>query len=209
MSDRSLQMASALAAALRRWRVLHRVKQEHAAQLFGVAQSTISRWESGRQAMEPSQQAKVEAVVGARLEAAADRVLAGLVSESPRPVHLICDLTHRLLACSAARAQEFSVPASEIMGRSLRRYSTHRILLIEEMLAELGWYERAVPVPIEFDTGANRSRVVPIWQSRCRWTRLLLSDGTPARLVETLERYPMESSQRGRSSKRSSCENRG
>lgn len=43
----------ALGAALRLWRVVHRVKREHAAKLFGVNQSSISRWEMGRQSMEP------------------------------------------------------------------------------------------------------------------------------------------------------------
>lgn len=43
----------ALGAAFRLWRVVHRVKREHAAKLFGVNQSSISRWEMGRQSMEP------------------------------------------------------------------------------------------------------------------------------------------------------------
>jgi transcriptional regulator with XRE-family HTH domain len=179
-------LGQALGPALRRWRLLHGVKQAHAAELFGVAQSTISRWESGRQAMEPEEQAKVEAVVGARLAAAADRVLAGLVCESPRAVHLICDLTHRLLACSSLRARQFGVPASELIGRSLLPFATAEVIAAEATLAGRGWYDRPAPPPIEFDTGDNRSPIVRIRQSRCRWTRLLLSDGAPARLVETL-----------------------
>jgi transcriptional regulator with XRE-family HTH domain len=175
-----------LGAALRRWRLLHRVKQAHAAELFGVAQSTISRWEAGRQAMEPGEQAKVEAVVAARLDTAADRALAALVTESPRAVHLVCDLTHRLLALSSARASEFGVPTRALIGRSLRRYATAEIVATDEALAERGWHDAPAPLPVEFETGANRSRIVPIRPSRCRWTRLLLSDGTPARLVETL-----------------------
>jgi transcriptional regulator with XRE-family HTH domain len=176
----------ALGPALRRWRLLHRVKQAHAAELFGVAQSTISRWESGGQAMEPAEQAKVEAVVGARLDAAADRVLAALICESPRAVHLICDLTHRLLACSSRRAEQFGVPESDLIGRSLWPFAPRELAAVEGTLAGRGWYERPAAPPIEFDTGQNRSRIVLIRQSHCRWTRLLLSDGTPARLVETL-----------------------
>jgi transcriptional regulator with XRE-family HTH domain len=156
--------------------------------LLGVAQSTISRWEAGRQAMEPAERLKVETVVSARLDTAADRVLATLVSESPRVVHLMCDLTHRLLACSSARANEFGVPARELMGRTLLLYATAEINVVEEALADRGWYDQSAPSPFEFETGANDSRIVPIWQSRCRWTRLLLSDGTPARLVETISR---------------------
>ncbi|HEY0684334.1 MAG TPA: helix-turn-helix transcriptional regulator [Steroidobacter sp.] len=198
----------ALGAALRRWRLLHRVKQEHAAELLGVAQSTISRWESGRQAMEPAERAKIEAIVSARLDTSADRVLAQLVSESPRSVHLICDFTHRLLACSTVRANEFSVPASELIGSSLRRYATRRIEAEETLLIDKGWYEQAAPMPVEFDTGENDSSVVPIRSSRCRWTRLLLSDGTPARLVETLH-YSRLSIQSGTSTSADSSLNRG
>jgi transcriptional regulator with XRE-family HTH domain len=178
-----------LGPTLRRWRLLHRVKQAHAAALFGVAQSTISRWEAGRLAMEPAERAKVEGVVSARLDSAADRVLATLVSESPRAVHLICDLTHRLLACSSTRANEFGVPTHQLIGQSLLCYATAEINVQENALANRGWFDGPVPTPIEFDTGANSSRIVPIWASRCRWTRLMLSDGTPARLVETIKRF--------------------
>lgn len=208
MSDHGSNIPSlALGAALRRWRLLHRVKQQHAAEMLDVAQSTISRWESGRQAMELAERAKVEAIVSARLDTAADRVLAQLVGESPRSVHLICDFTHRLLACSAARANEFGVPAHGLIGRSLRRFATEKIEAEEQLLADRGWYDRPVPLPIEFETGRNASRVVPIRQSRCRWTRLLLSDGSPARLVETLY-YEIVSSHAGTSSSDGNCLNR-
>jgi PAS domain-containing protein len=138
--------------------------------------------------MEPMERAKVEALVSARLDAAADRNLAALVSESPRNVHLICDLTHRLLACSSARAKEFGVSECELIGGSLWGYATEEVIVQEEALADRGWHDWPAPEPVEFETGANGSRLVPIWRSRCRWTRLLLSDGTPARLVETLSR---------------------
>jgi len=52
-----------LGAALKRWRLLHHVKQSHAAELFNVNQSTISRWESGTQAMEPAERARAEALL--------------------------------------------------------------------------------------------------------------------------------------------------
>jgi transcriptional regulator with XRE-family HTH domain len=108
--------SSSLGPALKRWRLLHRVKQSHAAELFNVNQSTISRWESGTQAMEPAERARAEALLSARLDAAADHALARLVDESPRPVHLVCDITHRLLACSARRAAEFGAPLSAAAG---------------------------------------------------------------------------------------------
>lgn len=172
--------------ALRRWRVLHRVKQSHAAQLFRVTQTTISRWESGVQAMNPSAQAQLEQLLASRLDAAADQALARLVRESSRPVHLICDLTHRLLACSPARAAEFASPISALLGCSLWRFATPEIIRMEVSLDEAGWREFIAPPALEFATGHNDSDIVPISQSLCRWTRIPLSDGTAARLVETL-----------------------
>jgi len=172
--------------ALRRWRLLHRVKQAHAAELFHVTQSTISRWESGVQAMEPAAHQHLEQLLAARLEAAADQVLARLVNESPRPMHLVCDLTQRLLACSASRAAEFSSPLTDLLGHSLWRFVTPEILRMESALDESGWRDSLAPPALEFITGTNDSTVVPIRQSLCRWTRIPLSDGTAARLVETL-----------------------
>ncbi|TDF82369.1 DNA-binding transcriptional regulator [Pseudomonas sp. H9] len=172
--------------ALKRWRMLHRVKQSHAAQLFRVTQSTLSRWESGAQTMNPLAQEQLEQLLAARLDAAADQALARLVRESSRPVHLICDLTHRLLACSPSRAAEFTSPISTLLGRSLWRFATPEIIRMELTLDDTGWREIIAPPALEFATGNNDSDIVPISQSLCRWTRIPLSDGTAARLVETL-----------------------
>lgn len=123
-----------LGSALRRWRTLHRIKQSQAAELFGVNQSTISRWEAGIQAMNPDERARVEALLQARLDAAADRALARLVEESGRPVHLVCDLSHRLLACSRARAAEFALPLAALLGTSLWRFASADIAAQEAAL---------------------------------------------------------------------------
>jgi transcriptional regulator with XRE-family HTH domain len=172
--------------ALRRWRLLHRVKQSHAAEMFNVTQSTISRWESGVLALDPAAHLQLEQLLAARLDTAADQALARLVRESTRPVHLVCDLTHRLLACSPARAAQFASPLSQLLGQSLWRFVTPEIASNELALDALGWRELQAPPALEFVTGNNDSNIVPIRQSLCRWTRLPLSDGTAARLVETL-----------------------
>ncbi|MFK3789890.1 helix-turn-helix domain-containing protein [Pseudomonas piscis] len=182
----SLFTSPHLGLALRRWRLLHRVKQQHAAELFGVAQSSISRWENGQQAMEPSERAKLEQLLAANLSAAADQALARLVNDSPGAVHLVCDLTHRLLACSATRAGEFGVPLSELLGQSLWGFCTEEIVRKERALDDLGWREVLAPPALEFFSGHNDSAIVPIAASQCRWTRLNLSDGNAVRLVETL-----------------------
>lgn len=176
-----------LGPALRRWRLLHRVKQSHAAELFGVTQSTVSRWEAGIQRLEPAERAKVARVLAARLDTAADRMVGMLVNESPRAVHLICDLTHRLLACSSSREREFGVPLPQLLGKSLLRYATPEIVAQEERLDDIGWREAIAPPSLVLHSGANASREVPIRPGLCRWTRITLSDGTAARLVETLQ----------------------
>jgi transcriptional regulator with XRE-family HTH domain len=180
------QQSNVLGFALRRWRILNRVKQNHAAELFGVSQSTISRWESGTQQMEQAERAKIHAVVVARIDAAADAVLAQLVRESPRLVHLVCDNTHVLLACSQAREREFGIAYSELRGRSLRGFATEEIAIEDSRLEQRGWYDIPTPEPVIVETGANNSVFVPILPSVCRWTRLTLSNGAVARLVETL-----------------------
>lgn len=177
---------SPIGPMLRHWRMLNRVKQLHAAQMFGVCQSTISRWESGVQDAEPEQRTRIEALLKARLSSAADHALARLVSGSLQPVHLVCDLTHRLLACSAPREAEFHVPVSELLGVSLWPFATEQIASQEQRLTDLGWRDNLASPALEFATGENGSALVPIQHSLCRWTRLTLSDGSSARLVETL-----------------------
>lgn len=128
---------------LRRWRLLHQVKQSHAAELFSVTQSTISRWESGVLVGLPRTQ--LEKLLTARLTTAADQALGRMVRESSRPVHLICDLTHRLLACSSSRAAQFASPVSELLGSSLWRFATPTIISMEADLDRLGWREAFAP----------------------------------------------------------------
>lgn len=171
--------------ALRRWRALRRVKQAHAAEWFGVAQSTLSRWEAGTLPITGDALVRLESLLSARLDSATDSALQRLVTYDTRAVHLVCDVTHRLLACSAARAAEFSSPLSMLMGVSLWPFATQEIVLREASLRDAGWHDGQAP-SLEFDTGSNDSVEVPIRASRCRWTRLTLSDGTVARLVETL-----------------------
>lgn len=190
MVTRALPTAC-LGSALRRWRALHRVKQAVLAERLCVAQSTVSRWEAGQDAMLSPERSKVEELVSARLTSAADHRLATLIAESARPMHLACDLSHRLLACSPARGAAFGVPPALLIGRSLWRYSSEAIVAVEKELDVLGWRDRLAPPAIEFDTGANSSRVVPIRDGRCRWTRLTLSDGGAVRLVETLRSEPV------------------
>lgn len=178
----------ALGRSLRAWRTLRRVKQLHAAELLGVSQATVSRWESGQGSLSSDEAERLRTLLAARLDSAADRVLARLVCQSTAPTHLICDLTHRLLAVSPARELQFRVPTSQLMGRSLWRYASEDIVAAEARLAEQGWFGPAPPA-IEFHTRARDSADIHILAGAMRWVRFQLSDGSSVRLVETIEEH--------------------
>ena len=176
---------AALGRCLRQWRTVRRLKQSHVAELLGVSQGTVSRWESGVQAPAADERAALLALLAARLDTPGDRQLARLVESSTLPVHLICDLTHRLLACSEPRARQLQRDVAEMIGVSLWPAATPEIEAAEAGLAARGWYDgRAVSV--EADTRGRRSPLIDIAESRFRWTRLRLSDGRFVRLVETV-----------------------
>lgn len=176
---------SRLGRSLRAWRALRRVKQTHAAELLGVSQATLSRWEGGRLAPDAAEQAALRRLMAARLDGAAERELARLVRNAATAVHLVCDLTHRLLALSPARERELRVPAAELMGTSLWPHATAEIVAAEARLGDLGWFEPGAPA-VEAATGPNRSPHLLIPPGRFRWVRFPLSCGGHARLVETL-----------------------
>lgn len=174
-----------LGRSLRSWRALRRIKQQAAAQWLGVSQSTLSRWENGLAAPDDDEARRLRQLLSARLDSAADHMLARLVAQSAQPVHLICDLTHRLLAASPARERQFHVPASLLLGRPLWRYASEQIMQAESRLAELGWYE-AAPPEVAFTTGRRDSDALTIEPCHMRWVRMQLSDGAHVRLVESV-----------------------
>ncbi|TWB33027.1 helix-turn-helix domain-containing protein [Nitrospirillum viridazoti] len=174
-----------LGQSLRLWRTLRRVKQSHAGELLGVSQATVSRWESGTLVPDGDEQAAIRQLMQAGLDSAADRELARLVNNSAGSVHLVCDLTHRLLALSAGRERDFGRPRADVLGTSLWPYASDEIRTAEATLADLGWFEPSPPA-LELTTRANRSSEVRIFASRFRWVRFQLSDGSFARLVDTI-----------------------
>jgi transcriptional regulator with XRE-family HTH domain len=184
-SGYSICAADGLGRSLRLWRALRRVKQAHAAELLRVSQAMVSRWEAGTLVPDAEEQARLRQLMSARLDSAADHALARLVTDSSTSAHLVCDLTHRLLAASCGRSRDWDFRTPELLGVSLWRFATPEIQAAEAALTEDGWFEPEPPA-VELDTGANGSPVVPIRQGRMRWTRLQLSDGAFVRLAETI-----------------------
>jgi len=147
-----------------------------------VTQATLSRWERGHHRLPEKAERKLSRLLRAPLDSAGDAGLRRLVESSTQRVHLICDLSHRLLAASQARVINWTADLAELRGRSLWRFATDEIRAAENRLGELGWYDDGV-AQVRFDNGANECDIVPIEPGVLVWERLQLSDGTLARLV--------------------------
>ena len=168
--------------ALKRWRRLRGVKQSHAAEMFGITQATLSRWEHGHHRIPEDARHKLSSLLAAPLDSAGDSGLRRLVESSTLAVHLICDLSHRLLAASSARYAEWEADPAELHGVSLWGFATDEIRRAESQLGDCGWYEVGA-ARLSFWTGPNDSPIVTIVPGVLVWERFQLSDGTLARLV--------------------------
>ncbi|MBY3388950.1 helix-turn-helix domain-containing protein [Rhizobium laguerreae] len=173
-------------AGIRRMRLLRSMKQEHIAELLGVNQATVSRWERDQLALSGEQAAKLERIFASPQHAAADAALKRLVEDSVRPVHLICDRTHRLLSASRPRQAEWRAPLNTLLGRSLFSYASDEIAAAEQSLEERGWHEGRLS-SLTLDTGANGNALLPIAAGRVIWERIMLSDNSAGRLVTTID----------------------
>ncbi len=171
--------------ALRRFRRLNMVKQSAVAERLGVSQGCVSRWESGVHRPDPAQRDRIVRLIAASAGDDRDSALKRLVEGSRRPVHLICDATHRLLAASPSRAASWRTDISELIGKSLWPFASPEIEAAEAGLAGSGWFERPYQC-LELSTGGNGRSDVPVPPSRVLWETLPLADGRVGRLTTTI-----------------------
>jgi transcriptional regulator with XRE-family HTH domain len=171
--------------ALRRFRRLNMVKQSAVAERLGVSQGCVSRWESGAHRPEAAQRDRIVQLIAASAGNDQDAGLKRLVEGSRRPVHLICDSTHRLLAASRSRAASWRTDLSELIGRSLWPFASAEIEAAEAGLFESGWFERPWQ-NLELRTGSNGRSDVPVPPGRMLWETLPLADGRVGRLTTTI-----------------------
>ncbi|MBX7481723.1 helix-turn-helix domain-containing protein [Qipengyuania qiaonensis] len=174
-----------LGKALCRWRRLNWIKQIDLAERLGISQPALSRFEAGATELDPRAQSLVIDLLSARPASVADRALCRLVAGSQNPVHLICDLSHRLLAASPARLAQWRSSLAELEGRSLWPFASPSIINAEADLPSLGWFEESTS-QIEFQTDAFSCPELSIPQGKVRWTRITLATGGHARLVEQM-----------------------
>lgn len=171
--------------ALRRFRRLNAIKQGHFAELLGVSQASVSRWESGTHEPETIHRDKIVELISAQTGGDADAALKRLVETSTQAVHLVCDATHRLLAASPARAASWQAGAQGWIGTSLWRFATTEIVGAEAGLDAAGWFDRPFQT-LDVRTGGNGSAEIPVRAGTMRWETIPLSDGRTGRLTTTL-----------------------
>ncbi len=161
------------------------VKQSAVAERLGVSQGCVSRWESGAHRPDAAQRDRIIRLICASAGNDQDSALKRLVEGSQRPVHLICDATHQLLAASRGRAASWRTDISELIGRSLWPFASAEIEAAEAGLCERGWFERPWQ-NLELCTGSNGRSDVPVPPGLMLWETLPLADGRVGRLTTTI-----------------------
>lgn len=170
-----------LGARLRRLRRIRGLKQCVVAELAGVTQSTISRWEKGELQPDVILARRVLLKLAGGGSQLSDGRLRDVVESSPLRIHMIRDIDHRLLAASRSREREWGQSAAELLGESLWRYATQPIRAAETALENAGWWNESVTVPVTVNIGAGHAGL-NIEPGLMVWERLHLADGTPVRL---------------------------
>jgi transcriptional regulator with XRE-family HTH domain len=172
------------AALFKRVRQQCGLKQSHVAELLGVTQATISRWERGELNIRPEH---IECLHKCTSIAPSltDCHIKRLIRNSLSPIHLICDTTHQLLAASPARLQEWGRQSSELCGQSLWQFATDEIKEAEHRLSCIGWCNGLTRSAVTYTGGCEERglRILPGW---LLWERIPLGDGGVGRLVTTI-----------------------
>ncbi|RCK44240.1 helix-turn-helix domain-containing protein [Thalassospira profundimaris] len=174
---------------LRQWRRTSDIKQARLADILGVTQATVSRWENGTQRPAPLQHELIRQMMTRKRNFRLDHAIKRLVTHSSQRVHLIEDRSHRLLCASGARANEWQRDCSELLGMSLWRFATPEIATAEKSLHDLGWHEDQTD-HLTFETSRRDGAPMRIVDSFILWERFFLSDGTAVRLTTGYDNAP-------------------
>jgi transcriptional regulator with XRE-family HTH domain len=166
---------------LRRLRRLRGFKQGVVAEIAGVAQTTVSRWESGDVRPDAELAAYVLLTLARQHDRFVDAPLRRLIETASTPVHLVDDDDHRLLAASAPRLLQWGVDADTLLGRSLWPFASDAVLAAEARLEAAGWWDDHNPAPIAVDL-VDADRGLRFVAGRMMWERLHLADGAAVRL---------------------------
>ena len=160
---------------LRQWRRESEIKQARLADIVGVTQATVSRWEKGLQTPAPLQIDLLHQMMTRNRNFRLDQA--------------IKDRSHRLLCASAPREQEWQRSSGDLLGTSLWRFATPEIAQAEKSLHDMGWHEDQAD-HLSFETSGRNGPPMPIVDKFILWERFFLSDGRAVRLTTGFDHLP-------------------
>ncbi|RED49956.1 helix-turn-helix domain-containing protein [Aestuariispira insulae] len=171
---------------LRRWRRAQEIKQDSLAETLGVTQASVSRWEQGQQAPSPHILRILEAMITGQGRTGLDGVLKRLIQSSRDSVHIVEDRSHRLLATSQTRLDEWQRQGTDLMGQSLWRYATEEIAAAEAALDDLGWWDDGIDC-LAFPVQGRDGPPMRVKPQHVLWERIRLDDGSYGRLTTSID----------------------
>lgn len=170
---------------LRRYRLLRGLKQAALAELLLVSQATISKWEKGDQVPSTERQVQFLNLLAAKPQWLNDTWLKRLVEGSSHRVHVICDLTHRLLVASPSRFEEWGCSPNDMFGEPLLHDAPSDIIDAEAMLGNMDMRRNFLRPMVVETTGLTSGRY-RVDAGHLLWEKIQIQDGSWVRLVTSL-----------------------
>ena len=177
--------------ALRQWRRTAEIKQQRLADILGVTQATVSRWEKGMQHPAPFQHQLLQDMMTRNRNVRLDHAVKRLVMQSCQRVHLIEDRSHRLLCSSQPRQKEWQRNDQDLLGQSLWRFATAEIAAAEKSLHPMGWHDDQAD-HVLFANSTREGAPMRIIDQYILWERFYLADGRAVRLTTGFDHRPAD-----------------
>ena len=171
-------------AQLRRFRRLRALKQTALAEMIGVDQATVSRWESGRQSPDLRTQRRLRDLVR-RIEPHQEVLLKHWIDTSVGYT-VLCDENRIIRAASASYCSIHGVSPSDVLGRSSLPVFTADLERALWQAVDRGFFEgevASVTVVGRWNTLSGRQREVG---GIAVWTPVPLADGQIWRRIDRI-----------------------
>ncbi|OSQ39891.1 hypothetical protein TMES_06090 [Thalassospira mesophila] len=176
---------------MRQWRRMAEIKQQRLADILGVTQATVSRWEKGMQQPAPLQYQLLHEMMTRNRNIRLDHAVKRLVVQSRQRVHLIEDRSHRLLCSSHPRQHEWQRADHDLLGQSLWRFATPEIAAAEKSLHHMGWHDDMAD-HVLFANSTRDGAPMRIIDRYILWERFFLADGRAVRLTTGFDDRPQQ-----------------
>ncbi len=169
---------------MRRFRRLRALKQVALAELIGVDQATVSRWESGRQSPDLAMQQRLRDLMR-RIEPGEEVLLKHWINASIGYT-VLCDEDRIIRAASASYCSIHGLSPAEVLGRSTIPTFTAELEQALWLAVDRGFFEGQVAsatVVARTNALSGQPRKIP---GISVWTPVRLTDGRVLRRVDRI-----------------------